>query len=172
MVLTKEPSEHNEQRFLTFLNPNYDHDKPGKLVFRYKEPSDVHPKHVTDAELYPERWRFYDPRKAKHEPNYTFSNNLDYHRYQLAEEQDAVRNALKVLQQRVPEVGQYDPLLPRGREGVDFSKGISRDPYYNGEALLNDVIGRDDSLILKPDKPRGHIPGIQLDKIVISIPTK
>lgn len=172
MVLVNEPPQHHEHRFLTFLNPNYDHDKPGKLVFQYKEPSDVHPRHVTDAELNPERWRFYDGHRARREPNYTFSSNLDYHRFQLAEEQDAVRNALNVLQRKVPDVGQYNPLLPRGREGPDFSKGVSRDPHYTGEDLLNDIIGRDDSLILKPDKPRGHIPGIQLDKIVMLIPTK
>ena len=168
MIETKEPSEHNEQRFLTFLNPNYDYDKPGKLVFQYKEPSNVHPKHVTDAELYPEHWKFYDVQKKQHEPNYTFSNNLDYHKYQLAEEQNAIRNALKILQQRMPEVGQYEPQLPRGHEGIDFSKGVSRDPYYTGEALLGNIIARNDSLVLEPDKPRGHIPGVQMDKLVIS----
>ena len=168
MFDSKEPIEHEEQRFFTYLNPDYDYDKPGKLVFQYKEPSNVHPKNLTDADLFPEHWKFYEVLQKEREPNYTFSNNLEYHKFQLAEEQRSVINALKVLQQKIPEVGQYDPLIPKGHEGVDFSKGVSRDPNYRGDNILETIIDKNDSLVLYPDKPQPHIPGIQMDRIVNS----
>ena len=43
------------------LYPNFDIDKPNKLVFKYYEPSkDVGPQNTPEKDLFPERWHFYD----------------------------------------------------------------------------------------------------------------
>lgn len=43
------------------LHPNYDYDKPNKLVFKYHEPSKgLEPPHTPEKMLYPGKWRFYD----------------------------------------------------------------------------------------------------------------
>lgn len=43
------------------LYPNYDIDKPNKLVFKYHEPSkDLGPQHTPEKMLNPGKWKFYD----------------------------------------------------------------------------------------------------------------
>lgn len=43
------------------LYPNYDIDKPNKLVFQYHEPvKGLSPPHTPDKELMKEHWKFYD----------------------------------------------------------------------------------------------------------------
>ena len=43
------------------LHPNYDFDKPNKLVFKYFEPlQGLGPSNLTDAEIFPGKWKFYD----------------------------------------------------------------------------------------------------------------
>ena len=43
------------------LNPNYDFDKPNKLVFQYHEPSTgLGPQHTPTKDRHPEKWKYYD----------------------------------------------------------------------------------------------------------------
>ena len=43
------------------LYPNYDFDKPNKLVFKYYEPSkDLAPEHTPEKDIFPGRWKYYD----------------------------------------------------------------------------------------------------------------
>ncbi len=152
---------------LTYLVPNYDFDKPGKPVPLYKEPTEVRPPHVPESALHPAHWTFYDAKEPQHEPNLTFASNLEYHKFQLAEEQKAAREALRILSQKVPEVGQYEAKPLKEPVPVDFSKGVSRDPYYTGEALLESIgIERAPSLLLNPEKPKPHLPDIRMDRTV------
>lgn len=42
------------------MNPNYDFDKPNKLTFKMMLPTEPKERHLSDAELNPGKWVFYD----------------------------------------------------------------------------------------------------------------
>lgn len=73
------------------MNPNFDHDKPKKLVFQYHEPSkDLSPAHTPESKLNPGKWRFYnyDLNVVREElaKEITFAKNLTLE--QFAEKED------------------------------------------------------------------------------------
>ena len=55
---TPKPFEQVEQ--LLYLLPNYDHDKPNKLVPMYHSPAKVDRAHTPDKDKNPGKWQFYD----------------------------------------------------------------------------------------------------------------
>ena len=49
-----------EEDTQTDLYPNYNVNKPNKLVFKYYQPTEQKPAHIPDSEANPGRWVFYD----------------------------------------------------------------------------------------------------------------
>ena len=84
----KEEEPPKEGQMLLF--PNYDIDKPNKLVFGYHPETTVRPPHVPAKEIFPEQWKFYDAEvDAVRERIVTgggFAQGLEFAEFKEAEE--------------------------------------------------------------------------------------
>ena len=112
----KSPVKEQDEQVLD-INPNYDFDKPNKLVFKYYEPSkDLSPTHTPDKELYPGKWRFYDfdldAVREEIAKEITFARNLTPDQFKDKEEFHNLLVEHIKRQDKKPAVGQYDPHKP------------------------------------------------------------
>jgi len=65
------------------IYPNYDIDKPNKLVLKMMPETKIEPQNLPDKILFPEKWEFYDPNlnAIKEVPEvHTFASNLPLER--------------------------------------------------------------------------------------------
>ena len=96
------------------LYPNYNVDKPNKLVFKYYQPTEHRPANIPDREANPGRWVFYDvdldvvrEELAKN----VFLGAKDETREEFAEREEFQRlleEHIKRKQKRMPEHGDYE----------------------------------------------------------------
>jgi hypothetical protein len=72
--------------------------------------------------------------------------------------------------EKMAEAGDYNPEKPQTTIEVDFSKVVSRDPYYNGydDQYMKEYPQGGDVLILDPHRPKFNIPSVLMDKQVHS----
>lgn len=113
------------------LHPNFDIDKPNKLVFRYHSPSkDLEPQHTPEKAYFPEKWKFYDYDldviREEVAKEITFAKNLSLDTYKDKEEFYNLLVEHNKRQEKRPAVGTYDPERPEAKIEVDFSKAQGR----------------------------------------------
>ena len=113
-----------------------DKEPPG--VFKYFEDYQGQPPHLPQNLINPEKWQYYstDLNAVRPDP---FPKAVDFARGLGIREFKDAQDDLELLTKKnrkgnlVPAVGEYDARLPPDtRLLVDFSKGLSRDPYYSG----------------------------------------
>ena len=152
------------------LYPNFNVNKPNKLVFKYYQPTVQKPANIPDSEANPGRWVFYDVdldvvreelaknifMGAKNETKEEFAEREEFQR--LLEEH-IVR-----IQKKVPEHGDYDkPHQEHEIPGVnvEFSKQMGRE----GPRETDDMDDQEgDVLILDPEKLQKRLPNINFEK--------
>ena len=94
------------------LDPNYDYDKPNKLVPVYHEPVQLDgPAHIPDSKIHPEQWKFYDVNLDVVKPDLPevlMGNGLVREEF-LNKQQDA-QELINYLRRKKkhPVIGQYD----------------------------------------------------------------
>ena len=90
--------------------PNYDFDKPQKLVFKYHEPIKHAPPNIPDSWVQKEQWLFYnkDVKVIKEKVSvHHFGKNLEYKEFEIRQNKlKKFINWLKYLK-RSPEHGEY-----------------------------------------------------------------
>ena len=118
------------------MYPNYNVNKPNKLVFKYYQPTEQRPAHIPDSEANPGRWVFYDvdldvvrEELAKN----VYMGAKDETREEFAEREEFQRLLEEHIirkQKRMPEHGDYEkPHTENEIKGanIDFDKQVGRD---------------------------------------------
>lgn len=149
------------------IYPDFDYDKPKKLTHMYKDPVEQAPTNIPDKALKPEHWKFYDGdldavREVGPKPD--FAQNMDIDEFVAHEEYVEARAEFQHKDEKMPEAGDYHPKKPQEKvPGGDFWKGEARDPFQDAD--MDAEFDREgDVLVLNGDKPKPHLPGINLDK--------
>ena len=152
------------------MKPNYDFDKPNKLVFKYFKPVEQHPPNLPDGVVNRGRWVFYDVdldavRAELAQNIYIGAKDETREEFAEREEFQALLEAhIKRKQERRPEHGDYaKPYTENEIEGayVDFSKQAGREETRDTDDT-DDQEG--DVLILDPEKLQKHLPDIKFEK--------
>ena len=115
------------------LYPNYNYNKWNKLVFKYYKPADVGPTKMTDAQLNPGRWVYYDVnldavRAELAKDVYFGAKGEDAEQFKEREEFLQMLEAhIKRKRDKRPEHGDYHPDQPVEIAGmVDFDRMVGR----------------------------------------------
>jgi hypothetical protein len=100
------------------LNPNFDVNKPNKLVFAYHEPSkDLAPAHTPEKIRNPGQWKFYDfdldSVREEVAKDINFARNLPIEEFKDKEEFYNLLVEHIQRQDKRPAVGTYDPMSPK-----------------------------------------------------------
>lgn len=93
------------------LNPNFDFDKPNKLVYKYHQDLEWKPPNPSNGMLFRERWRFYDYNVNAVRPEIRpidFARNLNMKEFLQFEYELAILENYLKLREKVPDVGKYD----------------------------------------------------------------
>ena len=114
------------------IYPNFDIDKPNKLVFQYHEPSkDLDPMHTPEKKIFKEHWKFYDVNLDAIRAE--VADDLYFHPIHLSKEEFLSKQEFYAMlvehikrQEKRPAVGKYDPELPKTNIEIDFSKAQGR----------------------------------------------
>ena len=114
------------------LHPNYDFDKPNKLVFKYHEPlKGLGPAHTPEKELNPGKWIFYDydldAIREQVGKEIAFAKGLEPAVFKEKEEFHEMLVEHLKRQEKRPAVGQYNTDLPDTQIPIDFGKAVGRD---------------------------------------------
>ena len=133
------------------LYPDMQSQFPNHLVFQYHQPTIIQPMHVPDSDLFPEHWRFYDPRfslQIDRAPEFDFARGIPQPLYlsqERAKAQDLRHYQFVKGFKPVPAPGAYDPTMVKERApAYDFGKAEGRkdeeiDPFESpleGDVLL------------------------------------
>ncbi len=115
------------------LNPNFDFNKPNKLVFQYHDDLDWKPPLPSNGMLFKERWRFYDYNINAIRPEIKpidFAKNLNMKEFlQYEYELNLLENYLK-LREKGPDIGKYDvkyTQIDKDSRAPDFEKYPERE---------------------------------------------
>lgn len=165
----KSPKEFEQTEQLLDINPNFDIDKPNKLVFAYHEPSkDLAPAHTPEKIRNPEKWKFYDfdldAVREEIAKDIFLAGNLSKGEFKEREEFIDLLLEHKNRQVKIPPVGAYDPTSPKTQLEHDFSKAQGRFAEAVEDIIGLDVDKEGDVLVLSPKKPEKHFPDIKFDK--------
>ena len=122
------------------LYPNFNYNKPNKLVFKYYKSAEVGPRNMPDSEANPGKWVFYDVDldavRAELAQNIYFgAKNESPEEFKDREEfQQMLEAHIKRINNRRPEHGDYETEKPVEIEGnVNFDKMIGREDKVEDE---------------------------------------
>lgn len=146
------------------LYPDFDHDKPNKLVAKMMPDSDVKPKNIPDKVLNPEHWKYYDDNldMIKEVPAaHTFGSNLTLEERLKTDLERKQKEEFDHRNYKEADMTTYDPFVKNTKIPFDF--GIRADRFNFEDDQDLDKEG--DVLILDGDKAKKRIPGFDIDKM-------
>ena len=114
------------------------------------------PPHLSDKELYPERWQFYDVNlnAVREEVAKDIYIAGKYNKDEFEEHErfmDLLGEHIR-RQEKQPAVGDYNPHVKETKMDIDFSKAPERFPLVDPDELV-DENKEGDVLLLEPEKP-------------------
>ena len=138
----KSPRNKSPAEKVLDINPNYDINKPNKLVFAYHEPSkDLAPIHTPEKIRNPGKWQYYDINldavREEVAKEIAFARNLSLEEFKNKEEFFHLLVEHNKRQEKRPVVGQYSPKDQDTKIEIDFSKAQGRTKFVD-EGFLSD----------------------------------